>query len=106
MHATKVSGKHLSMPTQFKFNVKNVSVATYGLRDVVSGFGASTLNVAQQSDTVSTLKTVDSPSVPSSVYGIVHNVLFPQVYNDTGLVLNAILFMLLPKNGLSQEPIV
>ena len=46
------------MHTQLKLIVKNELVASYGNRDVVSVFGANTLNVAQQSSSFSNLNTL------------------------------------------------
>ena len=47
------------MHTQLKLIVKNEFVASYGNIDVVSVFGARTLNVAQQSSNFSNLNTVE-----------------------------------------------
>jgi len=77
--ATKVSSKHFKAPTQFKLSVKNDSVATYGFGEVVSGFGAKTRQVQQQSSTASHRNTELSPVVPFKVYGIVHKMLLGQV---------------------------
>ena len=60
MQEINVSGKHWIAPIQFRLMVKNVSVATYGDVDVVSGFGASILQVQQQPSRFSTLNTDDS----------------------------------------------
>ena len=85
--------------------MKNESVATYGLGDVVSGFCAKTLKLAQQSSTASILNTDDVASMPFNVYGIVHGVFDGHVYRVIGLVLNA-LVGINPRNGLSQVVIV
>ena len=89
MHSTKVSSRHLIMHTQPRFIVKNEFVASNGKFDVVSVFGANTLNVAQQSSNFSSLNTVDVVvTVESLLIGIANGVAPPeQVYRDTGLVL-------------------
>ena len=93
-----------------KFIVKNELVATYGIKvSVVSGFGAKTLNVAQQPSIFSTLNTLEqvTPSSPhttfSRVVGILHGVPLPQhVYNITGLVLQFNVVAPHPKNPRSH----
>lgn len=106
-----MSCKHLNEQTQFRFIVKKLFVATYGIvsTSVVSGFGASTLNVAQHPSTFSTLNTFEhvTPAVPqttsSLVVGIDHGVPFPQqVYNTTGLVLQPNVDTEHPKKPRSQ----
>jgi len=76
------------MHTQSKLIVKNEFVATYGNVLVVSGFGARTRHVAQQSSNFSNLKTVDvSVTAGSLLIGIASGAsVLPQVYKTIGLV--------------------
>ena len=103
MHSTKVSSKHLIMHTQLRLIVKNEFVASNGNPDVVSVFGANTLNVAQQSSSFSSLNTVDVVVTAGSLLiGIANGVAPPeQVYKDTGLVLQNVA-QFCPKYPLSQ----
>jgi len=89
MHSTKVSSKHLNMHTQPKLIVKNEFVVSNGNTEVVSVFGASTLNVAQHSSNFSNLNTVEVVVSPGALeIGIASGVLpEEQVYRVTGLVL-------------------
>ena len=99
-----VSGRHLRAPTQFRLIVKNESVPTYGALSiaVVSGFCASTRQVAQHPSTFSTLNTVLVPGTPLSVYGNDQASPSAQRYKLIGLVLKHIVVGIGPKNGLSQ----
>ena len=87
--STYVSSKHLIRQTQFKSIVKNEFVDTNGNRLVVSVFGASTRQVAQQSSNFSSLKTVDvAVSLGSLLIGSASGVpLEPHIYHTIGLVL-------------------
>ena len=77
------------MHTQFRLIVKNEFVASNGNAEVVSVFGANTLNVAQQSSNFSNLNTLDVVvSVGDLLIGILKGTpLELQVYNVIGLVL-------------------
>ena len=67
------------MQMQSKFIVKKLLVDTYGYIEVVSVFGASTLNVAEPFSTFSTLNTFEhSPSV-------VHVIISLLIGIDTGV---------------------
>ena len=103
IHSTKVSSKHLIIHTQLRLIVKNEFVASYGNDEVVSVFGANTLNVAQQSSSFSNLNTVDVVvSIGFLLIGIASGVeALLHVYKVIGLVLqNVVQFW--PKNPLSQ----
>jgi len=80
------------MHTQLKLIVKNEFVHTNGNNEVVSVFGAKTLNVAQQSSNFSNLNTVEVVvSAGSLEIGIANGVLpEEQVYSVTGLVLQKV----------------
>jgi len=80
------------MHTQLKLIVKNELVHSNGNNEVVSVFGARTLNVAQQSSNFSNLNTVEVPvSAGSLEIGIASGVLpEEQVYKVTGLVLHRV----------------
>ena len=89
--------------------MKNELVATYGVKDVGSGFSASTLNVAQHPSIFSTLNTFEqvTPSSPqttfSRVVGTENGVTPPEhVYKITGLVLHPKVVVPHPRNPLSQ----
>ena len=83
-----MSSKHLSIHIQFIFIVKNELVAVNG-KPLPVLFGASTLNVAQQSSSFSNLNTVlVVVSVGLLLTGIAIGVLPEEhVYKVTGLVL-------------------
>ena len=103
MHSMNVSSRHLSMQTHPKLIVKKELVLSYGNILVVSVFGASTLNVAQQPSNFSNLNTVlVVVTAGSLLIGIaIASLPEPQVYIVTGLVLKNRL-LLWPKNPLSQ----
>ena len=89
MHSTKVSSRQRIMHTQLRLIVKNEFVGSNGNAEVVSVFGANTLNVAQQSSSFSNLNTVDVVVIAGSLLIGIANGVEPdeQVYKDTGLVL-------------------